>query len=419
LPEEPVALGQQWSREVDLGAAKGTIQTQFVELKTVSDTPCAILDVNVSATFTGEFAEQFQAEPIHLRCAIATDGSGPQQMSESVTLCEKTESGQRRVERSSEIQLAKRTRIDPSQLTQAQADAARLDRAFDQARADDLEAALKTLATYIEENPQGDWTAAVKNLYGEILRQRVMTKPLPAEELRAVLRDLRHSHDQANIQGNPQEEENIQQAARQIAHTNLETLLEESANTDPIVRELAAFGLTFAEENTARQRLLELTKDTSPSVRAAAAIGLAIQEKPVAPDLLVALLQDSEQHTRGAAALLAYRTVPKGDPQAATLLPLLLENLGARHPWVRAQTAGAIGLLAPSGSTSAVAALLAAHGKETQDAVKPIYLNALQTVTGLQDTDTAAYETWLQQHGGSVKPEEPPPEKGESSQPKG
>ena len=248
-----------------------------------------------------------------------------------------------------------------------------------------------------------------------MLQRRILTKPLPPNDLRVVLRDLRRAHDQANSQGNPAALAAVRNAAAQVAAANFQALLKDSLDEDPIVRELALFGLTFSADASARQRLVEMTKDNSQGVRAAAAIGLAIQQKPVESALLLRLLKDPEEQIRGAAALLAYRTLKREDAGAAKVLLFLIENLAMKNLWARAQTIGAIGLLAPAGSTQAVGALLDAFKAETAEDLKPVYLNALEQITGVKGTDISIYEAW---QAKEAAPEKTEPKAGETGEPK-
>jgi len=178
---------------------------------------------------------------------------------------------------------------------------------------------------------------------------------------------------------------------------------------------LAAFGLTFTSDETARPHLVKLATDRSGSVRSGAAIGLAIQQKPIESDLLLRLLKDPEEQARGAAAILTYRTLKREDAGAAKVLPILIENLAMKNLWARAQTIGAIGLLAPAGSTQAVGAVLDAFKAETAEDLKPIYLNALEKITGVKGEDISVYEAW---QAKEAAPEKGEPKAGETGEPK-
>jgi HEAT repeat protein len=284
---------------------------------------------------------------------------------------------------------------------------------MDQVRADDLVPAVETLQAFLRDRADSPWAPAVRTLFSNVLQQRLMTKPLPEAQLRVVLRDLRRAHDEAQQRGAVAEINAIRDLARRVAATNLQALLAEAADEDPIVRELAVFGLAFAEDPSARRRLLELAQDQSPSVRAASGVALAVQGKPIGRDLLLAMLKDAEPLVRGAAALIAMRTIPRGDATASAALPLLVANLAAVHPWVRAQTIGALGTTAPAGSTDAVAALLDAVKKETTADLKPLYLQALRDLTGVTGDDLSAFEAWLAKQQTAPPPQAPaekPPE---------
>ncbi|MGB2974475.1 MAG: hypothetical protein WBD18_00365, partial [Phycisphaerae bacterium] len=108
-------------------------------------------------------------------------------------------------------------------------------------------------------------------------------------------------------------------------------------------------------------------------------------------------------------------TVPRGDATATAALPLLLANLGIGQPWARAQTVGAIGILAPVASTETIAALLDASKKETAEDIKPLYLQALRSLTGVEGEDLSLFEAWLAKQQ-AAPPLAPPPEK--TSEPK-
>ena len=416
LPEQAVSPGDEWSHDADFGAVRGTVKTKFVEVKAVGGLECAVLDVTATAALAGEIAERISVENIESRMSVALDGSGLQDMAATNVLSEKGESADQRVTRTFAAKRVKTARLEGDDLAKAQADAKRLRRAFEQVRSDDLAAAVETLQAYIQEMPDGRWTPAVKTLHANVLQRRLLTKPLPQNDLRVVLRDLRRAHDQANAQGNPAALAAARNAAGQVAAANLQALLKDSSDEDPVIRELALFGLTFSADASARQRVVEITKDTSRSVRAAAAIGLAIQQKPVESALLLRLLKDPEEQARGAAAILAHRTLKREDADTAEVLPILIENLAMKNLWARAQTVGAIGFLAPAGSTQAVGALLGAFKAETTEDLKPAYLNALERITGVKGEDISVYEAW---QAKEAAPEKGEPKTGKTGEPEG
>ena len=416
LPEQAVSPGDEWSHDADFGAVRGTVKTKFVEVKAVGGLECAVLDVTATAALAGEIAERISVENIESRMSVALDGSGLQDMAATNVLSEKGESADQRVTRTFAAKRVKTARLEGDDLAKARADAKRLRRAFEQVRSDDLAAAVETLQAYIQEMPDGRWTPAVKTLHANVLQRRLLTKPLPQGDLRVVLRDLRRAHDQANAQGNPAALAAARNAAGQVAAANLQALLKDSSDEDPVIRELALFGLTFSADASARQRVVEITKDTSRSVRAAAAIGLAIQQKPVESALLLRLLKDPEEQARGAAAILAHRTLKREDADTAKVLPILIENLAMKNLWARAQTVGAIGFLAPAGSTQAVGALLGAFKAETTEDLKPAYLNALERITGVKGEDISVYEAW---QAKEAAPEKGEPKTGKTGEPEG
>jgi len=417
LPEQPISPGDEFSTELDLGILRATIRTTFATIETANDKPCAVLERTATAAFQGEYADRLRVDEWRIRLAVAIDGSGALAKSGTTALREKTDAADQQVEETFESKCVGSTRLDQAQLAKARADLERIQRAFDQVQADDLNAALQTLRAYAQENPDGPWTPAVNTMQAGLDRRRLLTKPLPAEELRMVLRDLRAAHDRANAQGNANLSAELQAQTSRIADNNLETLITEAADADPIARELAAFGLTFTSDETARPHLVKLATDRSGSVRSGAAIGLAIQQKPIESDLLLRLLKDPEEQARGAAAILGYRTLKREDAGAAKVLPILIENLAMKNLWARAQTVGAVGALAPSGSTSIAAALIQACKKDSEPQLEPIYLNALRKITGLEGEDVGFYELWLRKHAPEAI-EEPQPKRSKEPAPK-
>jgi hypothetical protein len=418
LPEQAVSPGDEWSHDANFGAVRGTVKTKFVEVKAVGGLACAVLDVTATAALAGEIAGRITVEKVESRMSVALDGSGLQDMAATNVLSEKGESADRRVTRTFAAKRVKTARLEGDDLAKARADAKRLRRAFEQVRSDDLAAAVETLQAYIQEMPDGRWTPAVKTLHANVLQRRLLTKPLPRDDLRVVLRDLRRAHDQANAQGNLAALASVRNAAGQVAAANLQALLKDSSDEDPVIRELALFGLTFSADASARQKLVEMTKDTSRSVRAAAAIGLAIQQKPVESALLLRLLKDPEEQARGAAAILAHRTLKREDADTAKVLPILIENLAMKNLWARAQTVGAIGFLAPAGSTQTVGAVLEAFKAETAEDLKPIYLKALEQITGVKGEDISVYEAWQAKEAAPEKGEPKTGKTGEPEEPK-
>ena len=405
LPEKPVRPGQTWSREVDLGVAKAVITTKFVKQQVVQDTPSAILESSATVTFGGESADRIKVEKITSRLVWATDGSGKESHSGSMVLGEKVEKAEQHIVRSWQDAFAEMGSLSPDTLEKAKGNLEELEKATDQLRAGDLEAALRTLSAYLKANPSGAWTAAVQNMHAGLARQRLLTQALPAPRLRLVLRDLQVARDQAGTQTeNPDQLAQVDQTLSRIADVNAKTLLMDAANPDPIVRDLAAFGLAFAKSPEAADRLKTMVRDASSQVRGTALIGMTIQNRPIEQDALVDLLKDTDPRTRGAAALLASRTIKKDDPKAAQLLPLLLGNLTADHPWARVNTASSIAALAPAGSVPAVRALIDAYKAEQEERVKPVYLDAMKQITGVDGKDLAEFEAWLKKQPAPKEP---------------
>jgi hypothetical protein len=401
LPSQPVKVGDTWDREIDVGALKATLSWRFIEEKTVNGRPCAIIETSAKAAFTGNLAGVLTIEKMVSTAAEALDGSGRQSETFAFTLAEKGEKAVRRSTRSVETKLAETKAVTPEQLAKAQADLQKIEEAVKYAGADDLDKALSMLSTYMAQDPDGEWTPAVRGLFTSLQDQYIMTKPIPPMRLRAVLKDLQTKHDRAIAGGNPADITTMNRIIHQIVLVNLQTLLGEAVNPDPIVRDLAAFALAFANDPGARTKLLALAEDHSSEVRGTATISLAIQGQAVQQDLLVARLKDPDERVRGGAVLLAARTLKPADPATATVLPLVIGVLKADGVWARANAIQAVAGLAPKGSKDAAAALIAAYKAEKQDALKPAYLAALAQVTDLKADSIEPYEAWLK------KPPEP------------
>jgi HEAT repeat protein len=151
-----------------------------------------------------------------------------------------------------------------------------------------------------------------------------------------------------------------------------------------------------------------MSKDASPQVRGSAVIALAIQGAPLDPAALTALLKDANARVRGAASFLAARTLKRGDPQATAAVPLIVDSLKADNPWTRLQAVGGVAMLAPKNSVQAAAALIAAAKAETEERLRPVYLQGLKAVTDIDSSTLAPYEEWLKRQPGAPAVAAPP-----------
>jgi len=410
LPEGPIKPGDVWSREMNFGAAKATISTKFVKEHTEGGTPCAILESTATIVFGGDFAQRVQIEKMTSTMAVALDSSGRRSQTILTTLVEKSDQAERRIHRESKETLVETPRLDAASLEKAKADVARLDAAMEKAKAGDLEGGVQLLEAYLKENPQGPWTGAVQVLRGRMMQERLLTQPVEAQRLREILRDLQTGRDRTVAQGSSAQIAQVDQALVQVANVNEKTLLEESMNPDPLVRDLAAFGLTFAQSEAAAGRLTTLAQDASGQVRGTAALGLALRSRAVDRKVLLGLLKDADARTQGAAALLAAQTVKKDDPGATAVVNCLIENLKSAAPWTRINTAAALGAVSPPGYAAAAGALITAYNAETDTRLQPAYLEALRAVTGVEAKDLGPYEAWLKEHPEAPAPKatEPP-----------
>lgn len=394
LPEQPLKPGDTWTRDVDAGVAKARLTGRYVENRTEGTTRCAVLDVTAAVTFTGDFAARLKVEQMTSQTVWALDGTGWVALAGSMILTEKTEKAEQHIARTFTEKLKASAQLDAAKLTKAKADLAGIEKAMEMARAGNLDGAVAGLEAYLKENPQASWATAVQNLAAGLGQQRLLTQAVPAPRLRLMLRDLQTARDQAGSQGNAAQVDQLDQTIRQVATTNQATILGDSKDPDPIVRDLATFGLTFITSDDAAARLMELAKDGSPQVRGTAVLGLAIRGKAVPAALLTDLLKDSDARIRGAAALLASRSVKPEDPQVAAVLPLLYAALGVDNLWSRMNAVAAVATLAPKGSAAAARALIGGHKAEKEPRLQPAYLAALRTVTGVEGDTLQPFEEW-------------------------
>jgi hypothetical protein len=409
-PPEPLRPGDSTSRKIDMGIATATITTRYIDQRSEGLSRCAVLSTTAAVAFTGDMAKRLTVEKMTSQTTLALDGSGIVAHNGTTTLLEQAEGGEQRVTRTYQEKLVRSEILPAPQQEKVKADMARLDKTFDQIKGKDLDGALAALEKLIQENPQPTWTSALQSLHAAVMQQRLLTQPVPPARLQAILQDFKNNRDRMAAQGHPQVAQ-IDQLIRQVATVNLKTLLEQAVDPDPINRDLAAFGLGFVEDAQVAPRLLAMSKDASAQVRGSAVIALAIQGKPIdparqgdaaaSPAALTALLKDADARVRGAASFLAARTLKRDDPQAAAVLPLILDNLKADNPWTRLQAITGVALLAPKNSVQAAAALIAAARAEKEERLQPVYLQGLKAVTDIDSSTLATYEEWLKRQPGA------------------
>jgi len=414
LPTEPLGDGKTASRETDLGIAKITVTTKKVENATVGETPAVVLESTGRLVFTGEWADRITVPTMSVRSAWAADGSGLLAQRGTVVVDEKADKATQHLVRHWDEQLVESGRLTPDALAKAKANLETLEKAMADARQGKYESAINTLNAYLEANPDGTWTPAVRGLHAALARQRLVAEPVSPARLRLMLRDLQSGRDKAAAQGHTGQIAQIDMALKQIAKTNAKQILLDAADPDPIVRDLAAFGLAFLENPQALERLKILTRDPSAQIRGTALVSLGIRGEKVEKDTLLAALKDEEPRVRGAAAMAATRGYQRGDETVAALLPALVETLAwtqtlnpppqeSQAAWARNTTATAIALLAPKGSPAAVRALLNAHANEKQETLKSLYRAALKELTGVEADSIGPYRAWLKEHADDAQ----------------
>jgi hypothetical protein len=407
-PQEPLKPGDSTSRQIDLGVATATIAIKYIDQRSEGLSRCAVLSATATIAFTGDVAKRLTVEKTTSQTTLALDGSGLVAHNGTTTLLERAEGGEQRVTRTYQEKLVRSETLPAPQQEKAKADMERIDKILDQIKGKDLDGALAALEKLVQENPQPTWTPALQSLHAAVMQQRLLTQPVPPARLQAMLQDFKNNRDRLATQGHPQVAQ-MDQLIRQVATVNLKTLLEQAADPDPINRDLAAFGLGFVQDAQAAQRLLAMSKDASAQVRGSAVIALAIQGNPIDPAALTALLKDADARVRGSASFLAARTLKRGDPQAAAVLPLILDILKADNPWTRLQAVTGLALLAPKNSVQAAAALIAAARAEKEERLRPIYLQGLKALTDIDSSALATYEEWLKRQPGAPAPVPAPP----------
>lgn len=407
-PQEPLKPGDSTSRKIDLGIATATIAIKYIDQRSEGLTRCAVLSTTATAAFTGDVAKRLTVEKMTSQTTLALDGSGLVAHNGTTTLLERAEDGEQRVTRTYQEKLVRSETLPAPQQDKAKADMASLDKILDQIKGKDLDGALAAVEKLVQENSQPTWTPALQSLRAAVMQQRLLTQPVPQARLQAMLQDLKNNRDRLAAQGSPQAAQ-MDQIIRQVATVNLKTLLEQAADADPINRDLAAFGLGFVEDAQAAQRLLAMSKDASAQVRGSAVLALGIQGNPIDPAALTALLKDADARVRGAASFLAARTLKRGDPQAAAVVPLIQDNLKADNPWTRLQAVTGVAMLAPKNSVQAAAALIDAARAEKEERLRPVYLQALKALTDIDSSALATYEEWLKRQPGAPAPVPAPP----------
>ncbi len=401
LPEESVKPGDTWSKTHDLGAAAVTVTTTFVETTTVDEVACAVLESKVDMTFKTGTPVSVSVPKATLRAVEAIDGSGLREARLEIVLEEKGESVTRRTTRLLETKLVGTSRLSDESFEDARKQLAAIQQVWELAEQEKLQEALGVLRTLLRDRPKSPWTPAIQALYSSLNQRRLMTQPTSPMELRQLLKQLQVQQDRTAVLGTPQELAGLRARIRQVVEANFETLLRESRDPDPIVRDLAAFGLSFADRPEAWNRLVELAKDGSGRVRGTALVGLSFHGKPIDPNLLVERLKDSDPRTRGGAAMVAASALGDDPDTARRILPLLLDNLTNENMWARKNTAVAVGRLAPVGSRDAARALVEACKTEKVDGLKAVYLEVLEKITGIEGDSVEPFEEWLK------KPVEP------------
>ena len=404
LPVQPVEVGQTWNGDCDFGPAKATITCKLAAQRQVGTIACAVIESAATVTLAGTAAERVKVEKMTAQTAWAIDGSGWVSYTASVVIAEKTADAEQRIERTYTENLAKSARVEAAQVERARADLAKVEKALDLAKAGKLDEAGAALNAFVQDNPQGAWTPAVRNLQDSIVRERLVTQPLTPERFRLMLRDLQATRDQVGGAGRNDQVDQVERAIRQIVNVNQKALLTDAADPDPIVRDLAAFGLAFLGTEQAATRLTSMVKDASGQVRGTALIGLVILARPIEAKSLADALRDTDFRAAGAAALLVNRTVKRGDPQAPALVPLVVEVLKSPAPWSRLNALSALANMAPVGDAATVRALVSTCKAEKEPRLLPAYLQAMQMITQVDSKDVKAYEDWLKD-----RPEAPPP----------
>ncbi|MFO8014079.1 MAG: HEAT repeat domain-containing protein [Phycisphaerae bacterium] len=401
LPPGPVGPNKPLTREMNLGVARLALTTAQVEADAAGETNAVVYQTTGRLTFGGEFADRITVTRLEARTAWAKDGSGLLSQRGTLVLDEKADEATQHLTRTWEERLTASGRLTPAALAKAKENLETLEKAMADARTGKLDAAVQSLQGYLEANPDGAWTPAVRSLHAALARRRLVAEPVKASRLRLMLRDLQTSRDRAGARGQRAALDQIDATLRQVVRVNAKQVLMDAADPDPIVRDLAAFALAFLDEPETTERLQSLARDPSAQVRGTALVSLAIRNEAVDRALLLKRLADEAPRVRGAAALLAERTYERGSEDAKAVLPHLLDVLESEMPWTRTNAASAVAKLAPKGSVRAVRALLAAHETESEDRLKQLYRAVMTDLTGVEADTAEPYRAWLKDQGGA------------------
>jgi hypothetical protein len=402
LPDGPVKPGDTWTQDLDCGIAQAKITTKFTGLRPEGEkaVPCAVLESTAAVTFGPADAQRLKIDKMEFQMAVALDGTGIVSNAGTASItATATDAGESRLVRTFEEKLVVSARLDAPQLEKVRGQLAQIEKAIEIAKTGDADGALAALDVYLKENPQGGWVPAVQAFRDGLVVQQLMAKPTSPSKLRLILRDLQAERDRLKSKGDQDPVDAAEKTIRTLVKVNAAAVLADAADSDPIVRDLAAFGLAFSEDPAAPTTLAGLAKDASAQVRGTAVVGLAILGKGLDAATFSALLGDGDLRVRGAAALLVSRTLKPDDALAATVLPLLARNLRADNVWTRANVVTALGAAAPAARAPAVAAALVAACKdEKEPGLVPVYLAALKNLTGKESATLAPYEEWVKQH---------------------
>jgi hypothetical protein len=401
MPPGPVGPDTPLTREVNLGVARLAMTVTQVEAGAGGEANAVVYQTTCRLTFGGEFADRIQVTRLEARTAWARDGSGLLSQRGTLVLDEKAGEATQHLTRTWDERLQEAGRLTPAALAKAKENLETLEQAMADARAGKLDAAVQTLQGYLQANPDGAWTPAVRSLHAALAQRRLVAQPVKPSRLRLMLRDLQTSRDRAGAGGNREGLAQIDATLRQIVRVNAKQILMDAADPDPIVRDLAAFALAFLDESQTKERLQSLARDPSAQVRGTALVSLAIRNEGIDRDLLLKRLADEDDRVRGAASLLAERSYERGSEDAKAVLPGLCGALTADNTWTRTNAASAVAKLAPKGSVPAVQALLAAHEKESEARLKQHYRAIMEDLTGVQADTAEPYQTWLKDHGGA------------------
>lgn len=412
LPEEPVSPGKTWTRQADYGIAKVVYTEKCTGIRPLGDkaVPCADLETSATVTLAPELAARLTFDKIESKSSVAGDGSGAVSFSALIVASEKADKAETTLSRSVQEQLVQTARLDGAAFQKMAVNLARVETILDHIKTGDLDAAMGGLDEFLKADPQGPWSPAIQVFRDSVAERQILTRPTAPFRLRLLLRDLQADRDRAASQGAADQVAAIDRTLRQLATVNAKTLEADTADMDPVVRDMAAFGLTFSPDPAAGNILAKLTQDASAQVRGTAAVGLAIVGRGVDAATLERLLSDADARIQGAGALLAPWSVKRDDPQAARFPPIIVKGLGSSSAWTRVACVSALAAITPAKQTPAVvAALVAAAKTETEPRLQPTYWQALRTLTGVDGTSLQPFEEWMAGHPAAGPLEVLPP----------